>query len=251
MRDGEALSTLKGLEMDLENVLSRLRTAIGTLSEAEPVPSPGPGILEAPQPALIVVDPGHGGDDPGAHVPNPEGAGEVEEKALVVPYAMAIRDALLEAQYTTRLTRTGDTFVGLSERAEIANQSHAICFISIHANAASVEARNGAWILYDDKTRPKDGKALAESVFHQISMIPGLADKSPQAEVFPDGSSWVAGRQLTVLSKTRMPAILIELGFLTNEGDLGQLLDPETRKVVAQAVAMGVCEWHKEKISPL
>lgn len=249
MSTESTLSLLRTLETDLEEALSRVRRALESWPGSGPGPSPVLGTPEAPQPALIVVDPGHGGDDPGAHVPNPEGAGEVEEKALVVPYAMAIRDALLEAQYTTKLTRTGDTFVGLSERAEIANQSHALCFISVHANAASAEARNGAWILYDDKTKPKDGRALAESVFHSLSLIPGLTDSSPQAEVFPDGSPWVAGRQLTVLSKTRMPAILIELGFLTNEDDLGQLLNPDTRVAVARAVAVGVCEWHKERIA--
>jgi N-acetylmuramoyl-L-alanine amidase len=198
-----------------------------------------------------VVDPGHGGSDPGAVVPDPERPGElIREKEVVVPYALALREVLMGKGYGVRLTRSEDVAVGLSERAKVANGVGALCLVSLHANAASAVARNGAWVIYDDASREENGRALAEAVFAALIQVPEIADITPQIEVFPDGSPHVGGRQLTVLSKATMPAILVELGFMTNGEDLSQLLNPSTRGAVAEAIATGIINWHRGRRIP-
>lgn len=188
---------------------------------------------------LVCVDPGHGGHDSGAV----DASGRIQEKGVVLDYAQALKEDLEAMGFRVMLTRTDDTFIPLSTRVALANEAKALCFVSVHANAGGSELANGAWVIHDDKTRDPEGKALAVSIFRELANIPGMADKDPEAEVYADGTPWVGSRQLTVVSKTIMPAVLVELGFLTNEEDLSQLLNPLTRVMVSQGIAQGVLGW--------
>lgn len=186
----------------------------------------------------IFLDPGHGGHDSGAQ--GPDGT---REKDLVLSYAQNVRVRLAAAGHDVKMSREDDTFVPLSSRARAADTWGADCLVSIHANAASAGAANGAWVIYDDKTDPGKGKALARAIFDAMEAVPDIADEDPAEEVYPDGTGWVGHRQLTVISATRCPAVLVELGFLTNAGDLSQLLDPVEHAKVAEAIRQGITAW--------
>lgn len=185
--------------------------------------------------ARICVDPGHGGDDPGAVV------GQVREADVVLEYGMELERVLRARGHLTRQTRTDDLYVPLSARAEISNTFSAEVFVSLHANFASNQAAEGAWIIHASRSRL--GKALAEAVFRKLADIPGIGDADLDEEVFPDASGWVGGRRLAVLRQTLAPAILIELGFLSNPDDQVQLLAVDTRRSVAMAIADGIEGW--------
>ncbi len=233
---------LREVEARLLGLLSRVREALGTARPSLPV-------LRAPAPALIVLDAGHGGTDPGAKVEELGGL-VVYEKDLALLYAVALGGVLGQLGYEVHQTRDGDETVGLSERAREANRVGGLCFVSLHANAASAEAANGAWVIHDDRTLAENGKALAECVFHHMSTVPGVGDRrEDRDEVFADGTPWVGSRQLTVLSKTRMPAILVELGFMTNAEDLQQIKDPDARSNIVHAIAAGIIEWHEGRVT--
>lgn len=193
----------------------------------------------------VCVDAGHGGHDSGAAV------GTTKEKDIVLRYSLELATSLRELGYDVLLTRQTDVFVPLSERAAIANRWGAQCFISMHANANSKAAANGMWVIHDDDTKPAAGIALAHAVFRRMAKIPGLADNDPEPEVFPDKTGWVNDRELTVVSDTKMPAILVELGFMTNPDDLEQLLDEETVLQVADAIAVGITDWWQGAIMPV
>jgi len=202
--------------------------------------------LSAPESVLVVVDAGHGGSDPGAIVPGVDDEQKVLEKTIALRCSLELAQVLEHAGYQVLLTRKEDVYVGLTDRTRMANEADAYCFVSLHANAASVEARNGAWVLYDDKTSDKNGVALSVSIFDSLSKVPGMTDDSPQREVFPDGTPWVGGRQLTVLSKTRMPAVLVEMGFMTNPTDLAEMNDRQ--QDIVEAIADGIIAWHKARV---
>lgn len=186
----------------------------------------------------IVVDPGHGGHDPGAQ------SGGHKEKDLALIYGKAIRDALKEIGYPVVMTRDTDIFIALGERAAIANRLGARAFISVHFNAASAAAANGLWVIHDDDTKPEAGVSLAHAIFRRLDLIEGITDSDPEVEVYADKTGWVAGRELTVVSESNMPAVLLELGFLTNKLDREQLIAPEVIKEVARGVALGLSDWH-------
>lgn len=202
-----------------------LEELVARYSRPEPVPCT----------ARICVDAGHGGEDPGAVV------GQIREADLVIEYAHELERALSARGHQVILTRSEDAFISLSGRAAVSNTFAADAFVSLHANFASNTAAEGAWILYAEGSRL--GKTLAREIFAHLVEIPGIGDADPEEEVYPDASSWVGGRRLAVLRKTFAPAVLLELGFLSNAGDLAQLLDVDTRKRVSLAIAMGLEAW--------
>lgn len=194
----------------------------------------------------VAIDAGHGGHDSGAVALD-----GTKEKDIVLDYAEVINDILTELGEETKMIRVNDDFIGLHLRASRADDWGADCLVSIHANAASRAAANGAWVIYDDKTKEDNGKALARYIFDEMDQIPGVGDQDPEAEVYPDGTGWVGGRQLAVISQSRCPAVLVELGFLTNPNDLADLKNPDVRNKICNAIAAGIRLWGIHKGIPI
>lgn len=180
---------------------------------------------------ITCIDAGHGGHDPGG-----QSLG-TPEKAIALRYALRLGQRLERGGGVQVLyTRTDDTFVPLSERARIANSSSADVFISVHANASGNAAARGPWTIHAAPS-PR-GRTIATEVQRALASVLG---GSPAA-VYPDESPWVGGRRLAVLRQTRMPAVLLELGFTTNAADLAQLEDAEVEEGVCLAVAAAIRE---------
>ena len=226
----------------LSDLLDEARTIVNR-SKAETDAAEGMrGSLDAVPTASICIDPGHGGRDPGAVA-----ADGTTEAEVVLQVGKALRDVLKARRHRVVMTRDDDTYPSLSARAELANREGVDCFISIHANAASSSMANGAWVIHDDKTTKETGVALATEIFRAMVKIPGIGDADAAEEVYADATPWVGGRQLAVVSRTRMPAALVELGFMTNEDDLDDLKRPETRNRLAMAIADGIEAWLRGK----
>lgn len=185
----------------------------------------------------VAIDPGHGGRDPGAV------AGGVSEKDIVLEYSRELAARFSKAGDAFLLIRNTDDYVPLAERAKLADEWQADCLLSIHANASSRPAANGAWVIYDDRSVPANGPALARAVFDELRLIPGVEDADADVEVFADGTAWVGHRQLTVISRSRCPAVLIELGFLTNAADVADLRKKHVREAVCDAIVRGTRSW--------
>lgn len=168
----------------------------------------------------IAIDPGHGGYDDGASANN------LYEKELVYDVAYRTQQRLEQAGADVVITRSGDDYTALEERAAIANRANADIFVSIHANAAAATSADGIETYHYPTS--DDGQRLAYNL--QTSMINEL-DSDDRG---------VKSANFSVLRNTAMPAALVELGFVTN-GDEAQRMESSTfRNEAANALYLGI-----------
>jgi N-acetylmuramoyl-L-alanine amidase len=174
---------------------------------------------------LVVIDPGHGGPDPGAI-----GIGNIYEKNLVLPIAQDVAAILAQQGIQTVLTRPDDRDLDLEPRTALANQLNATVFVSIHANAISLSRPevNGIETYYYGSTA---GLQLAQFI-HQ-SLLHNL----------PVRDRGVREARFYVLRNTEMPAALAEVGFVTGAEDAPRLADPNYRRQIAAAIAQGILQY--------
>ena len=177
----------------------------------------------------VVIDPGHGGPDPGAI-----GIGGIRETDVVLEVSKIVKNLLSEKGVKVRLTRKDEVDLDLPPRVSFANNTDADIFISIHANASRGKRRdiNGLETFYYRGWR---GRLLAKKIQNQILKVsPGSPDRG------------VKQGRFYVIKNTRMPAVLVEIGFLTGRLDARRLEKTSHRKRLAYAIAKGILEYlHK------
>ena len=174
----------------------------------------------------VVIDPGHGGQDPGAI-----GIGGLREAEVVLEVSKIVKKLLSEKGVKVRLTRTNEIELDLLPRVSIANRTDADLFVSIHANASRGKRRdiNGLETFYYSGWR---GRLLAKKIQKQILKVsPGSPDRG------------VRQGRFFVIKNTRMPAVLVEIGFLTGRLDARRLEKTIHRKRVAYAITKGILEY--------
>ncbi len=183
---------------------------------------------------VIVVDPGHGGYDPGAI-----GVTGLEEKGFNLEAALLLREKLAGLGATVILTREGDSFMSLTERAAVANKVYADVFISIHANSSddNASARGTSTYYYAPASNPElyaqleQRKKMAWTVQGQLVSTLGTRDFGV----------WRAN--FAVLRGTAMPSVLVEAAFLSNQEDEALLRESQFRERTAQGIANGLVEY--------
>lgn len=220
-------------------------------------------------PLTVVLDPGHGGLDPGAQ------RGGVEEKELMLTFARELRDKLVRTgQIKVVLTRDTDDFVPLESRVTIAHEARADLFISLHADALEAGGARGATIYtLSDEASDEASRKLAErhnradllagvdlsnqdDVVAHVLMDLARADTMPRSSRIADhvkDALKEAGAPLykhprreagfSVLKAPDIPSILLELGFLSSGRDRENLTNPAWRDMAAQAITAAVLEW--------
>jgi len=155
--------------------------------------------------AKITIDAGHGGRDSGA-----VGVKGRMEKADTLKMALALQKEMLARGHVTLMTRPGDTYPSLNERADRANSWKADVFISLHRNAFGDPNANGGETLYG-RNASSVSVRLAEDINNRMNRAAGFKDRG-------------AKRQgATVLERTKMPAVTVEAGFVTNAIDNSRL----------------------------
>lgn len=183
--------------------------------------------------ATLFVDAGHGGKDTGTQFTLPDGT-VVREKDVVLPIAQMVSQMLSGHGATTVLTRDADFDPGLYARAEMANNSNAHFFLSIHVNSNQVvDSMSGTFVYYhaDDM----DSKILAECIANEIGKVSGLPNHGARSDytLYPN-------KGLAVLRTANMPAVLIEVAYLNHAKDRQLLMQAEFRKRIAEAIVKGV-----------
>jgi len=174
----------------------------------------------------VVIDPGHGGPDPGAI-----GISGIRETDVVLEVSKIVKNLLSEKGVKVRLTRKSEVDLDLPPRVSLANNSDADIFVSIHANASRGKRRdiNGLETFY---YRGWKGRLLAKRIQKQILRVsPGSPDRG------------VKQGRFYVIKNTRMPAVLVEIGFLTGRLDSRRLEKKTHRKRLAYAIAKGILEY--------
>lgn len=174
--------------------------------------------------ALVVLDPGHGGDDPGGRA----AAGLVEAD---VSWDLAVRlaERLAGMGARVRFTRTEAESPDASERARRANAVAGDIFLSLHLNEHEEPTAEGASTYYFHTSGA--GRALAEAVQEELVGL-GVRDCRSHA------------RSYTVLRETRMPAVLVEPVFVSNPDEAKRLEEPDFRAALADAIAAGVSRYY-------
>jgi N-acetylmuramoyl-L-alanine amidase len=243
----------------------------GSPAPATP-PAEAPPLLDLVPPGslrTIVIDPGHGGADTGAR--GPAGAAE---KDVTMAAARRLK-ASLEARLGVRviLSRDGDTAVGLDERAAVANNNKADLFISLHANASMKPTASGAEVFYlslgeygEEAERAAAGPGASLPVFgggvRDIEVVPwrmaqvrhidrsGLLAREIEAALrsrVPVSPRALMQAPLRVLVGANMPAVLIEMGFITNPGQEKQLVSAEYQNDVVQSIVDAVIRFRDSR----
>lgn len=189
----------------------------------------------------IVIDPGHGGGDPGAK------ANGLIEKQLNLDVALRLKKHLARIGVYCVMTRetdrdyfeTGNSNTtkkrrDLDQRIQIANHSHADLFLSIHANSFPQTIYHGAQTFYS-KNRP-ESKKLAEAIQDQL-----VYDLGPNKRKARYGD-------FRVLEFTKMPGVIIEIGFLSNQEEAKLLATEKYREQLAMAIYHGVIKYFSNQI---
>lgn len=172
---------------------------------------------------IICIDPGHGGKDPGAV------NGEYQEKRLALEIAYKLTDKITPYDFKVLLTRQGDKYLSLQERCDMANKCKCDLFISIHINSATNPAANGIETLCYEEFQSKN---LAKYIQKALISATGAKDRGVKVT-----------NMLYVLNNTKMPAVLIEAGFISNQEDLYSLVDDDYQDKIAGAIALGICDY--------
>jgi N-acetylmuramoyl-L-alanine amidase len=174
----------------------------------------------APNPPTVVIDPGHGGWEPGA------GNGKFNEKDIVLDISLEIEKLLKEKNIDYYMIRTDDTYVSLEDRAKIANDKKSKLFISIHNNSFTDRAQSGILTTYNPYS--PIGEEIAKIMQSRIKDL-GMRDR----DIMPRPN-------LYVLRHTEMPSLLLEIGFISNKKDLKLLTDTKFQQKCAQQIVLGI-----------
>ena len=203
--------------------------------------------LRTPKPfAVVVLDPGHGGQDSGAM------CGGVMEKDLTLDVARRV-DRLLDSQgIATLMTRLGDSYVSLPDRAAFGNRVNDSIFVSIHFNEDNKPVASGVETYYAGHQitagsflaswLPFLWRPLSESPNPESQNLAGLIQEALVARTRAIDRGTQA-RQFFVIANVTPPAALVEGGFLTNKEDISKLGSEDYRDQIAAAVADGILRY--------
>ncbi|MGB6295912.1 MAG: N-acetylmuramoyl-L-alanine amidase, partial [Rivularia sp. (in: cyanobacteria)] len=175
----------------------------------------------------VIIDPGHGGKDPGAI-----GIGGLKEKDVILPISVRVAQILQQNGVQAVLTRNSDYFVSLKGRVDMAERGNADLFVSIHANSVGLSRPDvsGLEVYYYSS-----GYNLAQNVHRAILNSVNIRDRR------------VRKARFYVLRKTSMPAILVETGYVTGREDAAKLANPQYREQMAQGIANGILSYIRRR----
>ncbi len=219
---------------------------------------------------VVVLDPGHGGRDPGAE------AGGYRESSLMLELAEAVKESLIRnTDFKVVLTRTEDKFLSLEDRITIASQSDANLFISLHADAVIEGEASGTTVyLLSDKATDKMSAQLAsrhdrseilrgvdlsglDSQVAAVLLDMARQETKPRSEavasfilkVFKEKITELSSQPLryaafSVLKSPDIPSILIEAGFMSTSSDLQNLTTKKWRREFADSLTEAISRWY-------
>ncbi|WP_232713533.1 N-acetylmuramoyl-L-alanine amidase [Bacillus xiapuensis] len=180
---------------------------------------------------VIVLDPGHGGSDPGS-----DGYGLLE-KDVALATGLKVNSYLKKTPFQVKMTRSSDWYPTLSGRVSFAKRAGADVFVSIHNNAFNGSANGTETYYYSAYRNPNvaDSKLLASKIQKRLITAWKLKDRG------------VKNGNFHVIRENTMPAVLVELGFIDNYHDNQKLRSPYWRDVAAKAISYGILDYYKAK----
>lgn len=196
---------------------------------------------------VVVIDPGHGGNDEGTK------SHGVLEKNETLDVARRLRKLLLSYNLQVIMTRDSDTYVSLAERVSIANRNENAIFVSIHFNDSRVHGVEGVETFYSEQKVSPQNEWTWIGLF---SDSPALADESEALAGYIQvalvakintPNRGIKSRRLYVTRNTQCPSALVEAGFLSNSMERALLSNQEYRDRLSGAIAEGIIEFIKSQ----
>ncbi len=228
----------QGKATELQQILSRnnlqamiLPIQANEVPSKQPAPitspsrNPNPVFMPVPKSGItVVIDPGHGGGDPGA-----VGIGGLQEKEVTLAVSQQVVALLKQKGVNAVLTRSNDREIELAPRVQFADQANADVFVSIHANAFDANRTdvNGIETYY----YAGEGQSLARTIQNNLLQELGARDRGVKQANF------------YVIRYTDMPAALVEIGFVTGAEDAARLASSTGRSKIAQAIARAILQY--------
>lgn len=247
-----------------------------TIQAAAPavVMKPGPvaAISATHKKMRIVIDPGHGGKDPGAM------RSRTREKDLNLAVAKELYKLLKKGKFEVKITRDDDTFIPLYDRSKISNNFKADLFVSVHTNSSKNKNANGFEVYFrSEKATDKEAAATAaleneamqyEEVHYNFvdALLQSLAKneyinessklagyvrnavyKQPGIGIAVSQNNSVRQANFYVLKGVQSPAILVEMGYISSQKDRGRLTQGKVQKNMAQGIYNGIYNYAKQE----
>lgn len=173
----------------------------------------------------VVIDAGHGGSDVGAT------RNGIYEKNITLDVAKRVEKLLKAQGYGVLMTRSDDTFVSLADRVAFSESYEPDIFVSIHVNSSTSEA----------------GKGIETHYYHQESMPLAQSVHSSLASAISTNDRGLFKSKFYVINHTTAPAILVEIGFISNTAERGQLVTETRKQATAKAIVEGINNYFKSK----
>ena len=266
----EAVIELSLSPISLEEFTAQARPPVGLSVPVEPVAdAPARPREQVEERLLIVLDPGHGGVDPGAQ------RSGYDESDLVLVFARELREALLRTgMFEVMLTRDADIFIPLPTRVTMARAAGAHAFLSIHADALAQGNASGATVYTLSETATDEASAALAEHHDRADILAGVdlagsddevtnvlldlarLETDPRSDMLADALvEGIASAQgalhsrprleagFTVLSAADIPSVLLEIGYMSDEGDLGNILDAEWRARIQGGLVQALMDW--------
>ncbi|MDO8525133.1 MAG: N-acetylmuramoyl-L-alanine amidase [Candidatus Omnitrophota bacterium] len=219
----------------------------------------------------IIIDPGHGGSDPGAIGRRRR----VKEKDLTLRLARKLKYLLEAADIKAVMTRDSDIFIPLPRRSEIANKSAADLFVSVHINASrnkgmrgfecyylsnatddnarALEAFENSSLKVDEEASAEHSRSLDKTLW-DMTLTENRLESAELAGYICDsvdeslliGNRGIRSARFYVLKHTNLPAVLVETGYMSNKFEELKLKDPDFLDRMAEAIAKGILRYKKE-----
>ena len=180
---------------------------------------------------IIIIDPGHGGKDVGTI------SGTDYEKTITLKVSTLVKQKLEAAGAKVMMPRTGDTFPSLQDRVDFTNNNYGEIFVSIHVNSAVNTSAQGTETYYSITTGDmyQEDMDLAKYVNDQIVNNLNMKNRG------------IKEMKYYVIANTIIPAILVELGFLSNSEDRSKLTDDQYIELFAESIYKGISEYYTKQ----
>ncbi|MEY9977744.1 N-acetylmuramoyl-L-alanine amidase [Lysinibacillus sp. RC79] len=181
---------------------------------------------------IIIIDPGHGGKDPGTHFGT-----TILEKNITLKVGTLVKDKLEAAGAKVLMPRTGDTFPTPQDRVDFTHANYGEIFVSIHVNSAKNTDAQGTETYYAQTPGDMYQEDIDLATFVNNQIVKNVNMKNRKVQEF----------KYIVVANTNIPAILVELGFLTNSEDRAKLTDDKYIELFAESIYKGILEYYSKQ----
>ncbi|WP_083244593.1 N-acetylmuramoyl-L-alanine amidase [Lysinibacillus fusiformis] len=180
---------------------------------------------------VIILDPGHGGKDPGTV------KGSVSEKSITLKVSTQVKQLLENAGAKVYMTRTGDTYPSLQDRVDFTQANYGEIFVSVHVNSAANTSAQGTETYYAISTGDMYQEDIDLATFVNNQIVSNLNMKN----------RGVKQEQYYVIRNMVIPSILVELGFLTNTEDHNKMTNDQYVNLFAESIYSGILQYYKKQ----